>query len=78
MDSLYAITSIFNPCNYKTRYKLYKEFEKRCKDSGIILYTIEAAFKDQDFAVTDKNNNRHIQVRTNDELWIKENLLNIL
>ena len=76
-EKLYAITAIFNPCSYKTRYKLYFEFSKRCEEWGIELYTIEAAFKDQNFVVTTSNNPKNIQVRTNHEIWLKENLLNI-
>jgi hypothetical protein len=77
MDSLYVITAIFNPCLYKTRYKLYYEFEKRCNDANMLLYTVEAAFKKQPFQVTNSKNKKHIQVRTDHELWLKENLLNI-
>jgi hypothetical protein len=44
---------------------------------GAKLYVIEGAFGDRDFEVTDPANSRHIQIRTESELWHKENLINI-
>lgn len=43
----------------------------------VVLITVEAAFGDREFSVTDPNNPNHIQVRTLDEIWIKENLINL-
>ncbi len=77
-NNLYVVTAIFNPERYKSRYDLYHKFEKYIKDSGAILYTIELSIGNQDFVVTDSNNPHHVQLRTNNTLWYKENLLNIL
>lgn len=77
MEPLYVITAISNPKRFKSRYKLYKDFEKRCLDAGAILYTAECAFGDRPFEITKHDNPRHIQVRAWDELWIKESLLNL-
>jgi hypothetical protein len=74
---LYVVTAISNPVRYKSRYKLYREFAKRVEDSGAILYTIELAFGDRQFEITERGNIRHDQVRTFHELWHKENLLNL-
>ncbi|HVM48373.1 MAG TPA: hypothetical protein VMU04_10115 [Candidatus Acidoferrum sp.] len=76
-DYLYVVTAISNPVRYRTRYELYRAFEKRVADAGAILYTVEAAFGDRPFEVTEAGSPRHIQLRTLDELWHKENLLNI-
>jgi hypothetical protein len=76
-DRLYVVTAISNPCRYRSRYNLYRGFEKHCADGGAILYTVEMAFGGRPFEVTDVCNPRHIQVRGDDELWHKENLLNI-
>lgn len=48
-----------------------------CGDSGAILYTVECAFGGRPFEVTTADNPFHIQVRTDHELWLKENLINI-
>lgn len=74
---LYVVTVVTNYARYRSRYALYKAFEKYVEDSGAILYTVEAAFGDRPFCVTQPSNPRHIQVRTIDEVWHKENLGNI-
>ena len=77
-ENLYVITTYFNPKKYKSRYKLYKEFEKRTLDAGAYLIVVEATFKNeppQIVSVSDK----HIVIRVKAEctLWLKENLINI-
>jgi hypothetical protein len=76
-DRLYVVTAISNPCRYRARYNLYRAFEKHCADGGAILYTVEMAFGGRPFEITDACNPRHVQVRGDNELWHKENLLNI-
>lgn len=76
-DPLYVITVVFNPVRFRSRWALYKKFEKHIEDSGAILYTVECAFGEREFAITESDNPRHIQVRTSHELWIKENLINL-
>lgn len=73
---LYVITPIFNSQRYRSRWRLYQDFEKHVIDSGAILITIEAAFGNRDFAITQSNNPNHIQVRIRDSLWVKESLIN--
>jgi hypothetical protein len=75
---LYVVTCISDPKRYRSRYHLYRRFEKYIADSGAILYTIELAFQDREFEITHAGNPRHIQVRSTSELWHKENLLNLL
>jgi hypothetical protein len=72
-----VIISIFNPASFKSRYDLYKNFEQHMQSFGVNLITVELAFFDRQFRVTDSGNPNHIQLRTNDVLWYKENLLNI-
>lgn len=74
---LYVVTAISNPQRFRTRYELYRAFEKRCEDAGAILYTVELALRDRHFEVTSPDNPRHVQLRSPAELWHKENLLNI-
>jgi hypothetical protein len=70
---LYVVTVIFNQNRYASRYRLYHAFEKHVADSGAILYTMEIALRDRHFEVTHHENPRHIQLRTESELWYKEN-----
>jgi hypothetical protein len=74
---LYVVTPIVNPSRYRSRYTLYRNFEKHITDIGAVLYTVEAAYGDRDFAITDATNPRHIRLRTNHELWHKENLISV-
>ncbi len=70
---LYVVTVIFNQNRYASRYRLYHGFEKHCSDSGAILYTVEIALRDRHHEVTDPQCEQHVQLRTESELWYKEN-----
>lgn len=74
---LYVVTTVFNPLRYQSRTKLWYAFEKHCLDSGAIPYTVEAALRDRHFEVTEAYNPCHVQLRTESELWFKENLQNV-
>jgi hypothetical protein len=76
-NKLYVITTISNPRRFRTRYELYRQFEKHMEDSGVILYTVEMAFREREFEITSSTNPRHVQVVGTHELWHKENLVNI-
>lgn len=79
-DKLYVICTIFNPLRFHSRYWNYFLFENMVEKSGAILYTVEIAFGGRHFEVTDPSNPRHLQLRAKDnqELWLKENSLNLL
>ena len=74
---LKVVTMISNPIRYKTRYNLYRRFEKHMFDSGVDLITVEVQQGERPFAVTEAENPSHVQLRTYSELWHKENALNI-
>jgi hypothetical protein len=48
------------------------------KASGVSLWTVEIAFGNRPFMVTDADNPQHLQLRTVDEIWHKEIGLNLL
>jgi len=73
---LYVVTCISNPVRYASRYRLYNEFEKLVTDAGAELYTVELAYGNRPFEITQPNKLHNIQLRTNHELWHKENLIN--
>jgi hypothetical protein len=75
-DPLHVICVISNTQRYNSRYKLYKNFEKHMKCSGATLYTVELAFGDRPFAITEPNNPQHFQIRSLDEVWFKESMIN--
>ncbi len=77
-DQLYVVTNVFNPTNTPIRYKLYFDFVRYMKKFPLVtLITVELALGDANFVVTQSTNPNHIQLRSDDVLWYKENLNNI-
>jgi hypothetical protein len=78
-EKLNIITVISNPCLYKRRYVLMKEFIKRIEsfEKNVNLYIVELAYADQEFRITTSYNKKHLQLRTNIPLWHKENMINL-
>lgn len=74
-NELYVLCSIFNPRRFWSRVDLYKEFAAYVRASGANLFTIEAAFGDRRFEVTEPGDPNCLQLRTADELWHKERML---
>jgi len=75
--NFYVVAVISNPVRYRKRYELYKKFAHHIKQAGAKLMTVEVAFGDRPFEVTEPCNPFHVQLRTWDELWHKENMINI-
>ncbi len=84
-SDLHVVAVISNPVRYASRYRLHQKFEEMCRKAGVHLTVVEAAFGERRHEVTRANNGpgqgdelvNHIQVRMRDELWVKENLVNI-
>lgn len=79
-QKLYVITPVFNPQRYSRRWELYEKFEKYVLSSNEAhLVTIECAFGNRAFVLqqSDSPNHTLIQVRSSQEIWIKENLINL-
>jgi hypothetical protein len=77
-STLHVIRVISNPARYHSRYRLARkqeEFLKKCPN--IKLYTVEAAFGDRHHEIVEQTDETHLKVYINDEIWIKENLINI-
>lgn len=76
-NKLHVISVISNPRRFRTRYDLYERFATHMQDSGAVLWTVEMAFGERSFAITEAGNPQHIQVRSAHELWVKECLQTI-
>lgn len=76
LDNFWVVTGISNVVRFKSRYNLYRKFEAHIKSFGVNLMTIEVAFGDRPFEITESTNPNHIQMRTRHELWHKENMIN--
>jgi hypothetical protein len=74
---LHVIAVISNSQWYHTRFRLYREFERRMRQQGVPLHTVELALRDRPHMVTEPDNPLHLQLRSPSELWHKENLINL-
>lgn len=77
-ETLHVVTMISNPVRWRSRYENYWRFEEHVRHSGATLWTVEVAFGDRPFEVTEPGNPYHLQLRTRTEIWHKENALNLM
>ena len=73
LDDFYVVAVMTNPERFNTRARLFREFMERMNKYGVNLFVVEGAFGEREFEVTDPSNPWHIQIRTESELWHKEN-----
>ena len=72
-SKLYVIAVVSNPSRFERRYKLFNDFCERMKlEKQVVLVTIELQQGARPFMT-----NSQIKLRTEYELWYKENLINI-
>jgi hypothetical protein len=77
LEKFHVVTVISNPVRYKSRLELYRKFEKHMGCSGAKLWTVETAFGDRPFEVTETGDPQDVQFRSFDEIWHKENMINL-
>lgn len=77
LDKFFVVTVISNPVRYKRRYELFRRFKDMCNNAGVNLMVVEQAFGARDFEVTKAGDPWNVQIRSIDELWVKENLIDI-
>lgn len=78
-EPLYVITPVFNSKRFRSRWKLYADFENYIlSNDQAHLVTIECSYGNRERVITEKASAKHtiIHVRSQDELWLKENLIN--
>ncbi|WP_156928969.1 hypothetical protein [Bradyrhizobium sp. th.b2] len=76
-QQLYAVTVVFNPRRFTRRYDHYKSFATHIRELGAVLVTVEVAFGDRPFVITDADNPFHLRLRMKQELWVKENAIRL-
>ena len=78
-NKLNVIIVISNPCLFKKRYQLTREFIKRIEleESHVRLFVVELCYENQPFMITKSSNKNHLQLRCNDIIWHKENMINM-
>lgn len=77
LSGFWVITVLSNPIRYKRRYELYWRFKEMCQQAGVRLVTVEQAFGLRPFMVTESADPFALQVRSVEEVWHKENMINM-
>jgi hypothetical protein len=77
ISKFYVISVISNPIRFKSRFNLFRKFQEHMAELGVQLIVVEQAFGDRPFVITERDNPFHVQLRTDQELWHKENMINI-
>jgi hypothetical protein len=91
-EPLYAIVPYFNPWRWKSREKHTLRALEHFHNSGAVIVLVEAAYNRREFSLADCGidgrdavcsqmpggfKHKYIALRTKDELWLKENLINV-
>lgn len=90
-EPLYAIVPYFNPWRWKSREKHTERAIKHFMDSGAVVVLVEVAFNRREFTFADSGidglvsacansqgaRHMYVPLRTKDELWLKENAINV-
>ena len=76
-ETLHVISPYFNPLRSRNRRELFHDFSYHMQHApNVSFWPVELAYGARPFEVTDSSNPQHIQLRTTDILWYKENLIN--
>jgi hypothetical protein len=77
-ERLHVIAVISNPIRYNARYELFKRFTQYVSQfKNVEVHTVEIAFGDRQFYATGPETLEHTQLQSFDELWHKENMINL-
>lgn len=77
LDKFWVIVPVSNPVRYRSRYELFERFKRMLEKAGVNYVVVECALGDRPHECTEPNNPRHVQLRTWDEIWHKENMINV-
>jgi hypothetical protein len=77
MRPVYVVVPFFNPLQFESRKRLYFKFKREMEAAGVRLLTVECAFGDHAYQVTDACDDWSLQLRTQHMLWHKERLINL-
>src|SRR4051812_17790300 len=77
LSKMWVIAVVSNPVRYKSRYRLFRKFQEHMKAIGANLFICEMAFGDRPFEIVEPGEPNTLAIRTQDELWHKENMINL-
>lgn len=90
-EPLHAIVPVYNPFRWKSRWKHAERALKHFHDSGAVITLVEVALNRRELVFADSGldgklsncgihgefKHRYIGLHTKDELWLKENAINV-
>jgi hypothetical protein len=76
-DLLHVVTCVSNPLRWKSRIKLYRDFEHHMLESGVVLTVVECVLGERPFELNTNPLVNHVGVRHHTFTFNKECLLNI-
>ena len=77
-DKLDVILVVSNTRMYESRYRLFKHVLKEVSEQPHVRVTVcEMAYGERPFVIAEHKHERHLLLRSSDELWHKENLINL-
>jgi hypothetical protein len=78
-DLLYVVCTVSNPIMWKSRIRLYREFEQHMLESGVKLTTVEIVYGDRASELSCDPGVDHIRIPANGHAlaWNKESALNL-
>lgn len=77
LKKFWVVAVISNSVRYKKRVELFKRFQLEMKQAGAQLIVVELAYGQRPYEVTDSKNRQHLQLRSQSEIWHKENMINL-
>lgn len=73
---LWVIGVISNSARFRSRYDLFRKWKAHMEASGVNVIVVELAYGARPHEVTSPDNPRDVQLRTLDEFWHKESMIN--
>ncbi len=77
LSKFWVIVVVSNPVRYKRRYDLTWPFIEMIEQAGVRYVLVEQAFGRRQHMITRPDVPHHLQVRSEEELWHKENMINM-
>jgi len=76
-SDMFVVAVVSNTPRFRRRYELFEKFKAQLITAQMDFVVVELAFGDRPFAVTHANEPFSLQLRTHEEFWHKENLINL-
>ncbi len=75
---LHVVCVVSNSSRYHSRYRLARKFIEEMKATpNVRLYIVEQAYGDRHHELTADHEPRHLQLRSQSEIWTKESMINL-